>query len=70
MSSVSTMGGPGERCRITKVTPAAESYADAKYNDNWAYRSGLWPVMAFQIASTMMAPITATMVETMKPWCS
>ena len=29
--SVSTMGGPGERCKVTKVTPAAESYADAKY---------------------------------------
>ena len=29
--SVNTMGGPGERCRVTKVTRAAESYADAKY---------------------------------------
>ena len=29
--TVSTMGGSGERCRVTKVTPAAESYADAKY---------------------------------------
>ena len=29
--AVSTMGGPGERCRVTKVTPAAETYADAKY---------------------------------------
>jgi hypothetical protein len=28
---VSTMGGPGERCKVTKVKPAAESYADAKY---------------------------------------
>ena len=28
---VSTMGGRGERCRVTKVTPAAETYADAKY---------------------------------------
>ena len=28
---VSTMGGRSERCRVTKVTPAAESYADAKY---------------------------------------
>ena len=28
---VSTMGGQGERCRVTKVTPAAETYADAKY---------------------------------------
>jgi hypothetical protein len=25
------MGGRGERCRVTKVTPAAETYADAKY---------------------------------------
>jgi hypothetical protein len=31
------------------------------------HRSGLWPVTAFQIASTMIAPITATTVETMKP---
>ncbi|HEY8254090.1 MAG TPA: hypothetical protein VIG39_05580 [Rhizomicrobium sp.] len=28
---VSTMGGPSERCKVTKVTPAAETYADAKY---------------------------------------
>ena len=28
---VSTMGGPGERCKVTSVKPAAESYADAKY---------------------------------------
>ena len=28
---VSTMGGQGERCRVTSVKPAAESYADAKY---------------------------------------
>ena len=28
---VSTMGGPGERCKVTKVKPATESYADAKY---------------------------------------
>jgi hypothetical protein len=28
---VSTMGGRSERCRVTSVTPAAESYADAKY---------------------------------------
>ena len=28
---VSTMGGRGEHCRVTSVTPAAESYADAKY---------------------------------------
>ena len=31
--SVSTMGGPGERCRVTKVTPAAETYADAKFKN-------------------------------------
>jgi hypothetical protein len=29
--AVSTMGGRSERCKITKVTPAAESYAEAKY---------------------------------------
>lgn len=29
--SVNTMGGPGERCRVTSVKPAAESYADAKF---------------------------------------
>lgn len=28
---VSTMGSPGERCKVTSVKPAAESYADAKY---------------------------------------
>jgi hypothetical protein len=28
---VSTMGGRSERCRVTKVTPSAETYADAKY---------------------------------------
>lgn len=28
---VSTMGGPGERCKVTSVKPAAESYAEAKY---------------------------------------
>jgi len=28
---VSTMGGQGERCRVTSVKPAAETYADAKY---------------------------------------
>ena len=28
---VSTMGSPGERCKVTKVTPASETYADAKY---------------------------------------
>ena len=28
---VSTMGGRSERCRVTSVTPAAETYADAKY---------------------------------------
>ena len=29
--SVSTLGLHGERCRVTSVKPAAESYADAKY---------------------------------------
>ena len=29
--AVSTMGGRGEQCRVTSVTPAAESYADARY---------------------------------------
>jgi hypothetical protein len=28
---VSTMGSPGERCKVTSVKPAAQSYADAKY---------------------------------------
>jgi len=28
---VNTMGSGGERCKITSVKPAAESYADAKY---------------------------------------
>ena len=28
---ISTMGGHSERCRVTSVAPAAESYADAKY---------------------------------------
>jgi len=28
---VSTMGGRSERCRVTSVKPAAETYADAKY---------------------------------------
>jgi len=28
---ISTMGGQSERCRVTSVTPVAESYADAKY---------------------------------------
>ena len=31
------------------------------------YRKGLRPVMAFHTARTIMAPITATSVETMKP---
>lgn len=30
---VSTMGGRGERCKVTSVKPAAESYADAKYSE-------------------------------------
>ena len=29
--AVSTIDGRGERCRVTGVEPAAESYADAKY---------------------------------------
>jgi hypothetical protein len=29
--AVSTMGGRGERCKVTSVTPTAESYAEAKY---------------------------------------
>jgi len=29
--SVNTMGGRGERCNVTSVKPAAETYADAKY---------------------------------------
>ncbi len=29
--AVSTMGGRGEHCRVTSVTPTAESYAEAKY---------------------------------------
>jgi len=29
--SVNTMGGRGERCKVTSVKPAAETYADAKY---------------------------------------
>jgi len=28
---VSTMGGRSERCRVTSVKPAAETYAEAKY---------------------------------------
>ena len=28
---VSTMGSGGERCKVTSVKPAPESYADAKY---------------------------------------
>ena len=30
--SISTIDGRGERCRITGVTPVAESYAAAKYS--------------------------------------
>ena len=29
--AISTLGGHGERCRVTGVTPVAESYAEAKY---------------------------------------
>ncbi|HKY18365.1 MAG TPA: hypothetical protein VJL82_05475 [Rhizomicrobium sp.] len=32
--AVSTIGGRHERCRVTGVTPAAESYAEAKYKNN------------------------------------
>lgn len=28
--AISTIGGRGERCKVTEVTPVAESYADAK----------------------------------------
>ena len=28
---ISTLGGPSERCRVTSVAPAADSYAEAKY---------------------------------------
>ena len=30
--AISTLGGQGERCRVTGVTPAGESYAEAKYS--------------------------------------
>ena len=30
--AVSTIDGRGERCRVTGVTPVAESYTDAKYS--------------------------------------
>jgi hypothetical protein len=30
--AVSTIDGRGERCKVTGVTPVAESYADAKYS--------------------------------------
>ena len=30
--AVSTIDGRGERCKITGVTPVAESYAEAKYS--------------------------------------
>ena len=62
---VSTFGGRREQCKVTGVTPAAQSYADAKYS--YDYRNGLCPVTAFQTARTTMAPITATTVEAMKP---
>lgn len=29
--SVSTPGSPSERCKVTSVTPSAESYAEAKF---------------------------------------
>ena len=32
--AVSTIDGRRERCRVTGVTPAAQSYADAKYINN------------------------------------
>ena len=32
--AVSTIDGRQERCRVTGVTPAAQSYADAKYSYN------------------------------------
>jgi hypothetical protein len=31
--AVSTIDGRGERCRVTGVTPVAESYVDAKYSN-------------------------------------
>jgi hypothetical protein len=31
--AVSTIDGRRERCKVTGVTPVAESYADAKYSD-------------------------------------
>jgi hypothetical protein len=31
--AVSTIDGRRERCKVTGVTPIAESYADAKYSD-------------------------------------
>jgi len=30
--AVSTIDGHGERCKVTSVTPVAESYAEAKYS--------------------------------------
>ena len=30
--AVSTIDGRGERCKVTDVTPVAESYAEAKYS--------------------------------------
>ena len=32
--AVSTIDGRGERCKVTGVTPVAESYADVKYSNN------------------------------------
>lgn len=31
---VSTLDGRGERCKVTGVSPVAESYRDAKYSDD------------------------------------
>src|SRR5947208_14103542 len=32
--AVSTIDGRSERCKVTGVTPVAESYAEAKYSNN------------------------------------
>jgi hypothetical protein len=32
--AISTVGGRGERCRVTSVAPVADSYADAKYKSD------------------------------------
>ena len=31
--TISTLGGRSERCKVAGVTPAAESYAEAKYSN-------------------------------------